>query len=160
MKIGLGQIDMGFEERERAMELCRAILAEAGEQGVDLTVFPETALTGFTLRPKTYGEQRHGSASIAFFREEARKNNTAVCFGMPVHENGVSTNTVSCFPKQGNCWQTMRKYIPFPMAQKRNIIRAAMKSVSVNWRACRMRRLSAMTCGFLKFSRLLRGKAG
>ena len=56
MKIGLGQIDMGFEERERAMELCRTILAEAGEQGVDLTVFPETALTGFTLRPKTYGE--------------------------------------------------------------------------------------------------------
>ena len=41
MKIGLGQIDMGFEERERAMELCRAILAEAGEQGVDLTVFPD-----------------------------------------------------------------------------------------------------------------------
>ena len=34
MKIGLGQIDMGFEERERAMELCRAILAEAGEQEI------------------------------------------------------------------------------------------------------------------------------
>ncbi len=113
MKIGLGQIDMGFEEQERAMGLCRAMLAEAGEQGVDLTVFPETALTGFTLRPKTYGEQRHGSASIAFFREEARKNNTAVCFGMPVHENGVSTNHCIVLSKTGELLADYAKIHPF-----------------------------------------------
>ena len=134
------------------MELCRAILAEAGEQGVDLTVFPETALTGFTLRPKTYGEQRHGSASIAFFREEARKNNTAVCFGMPVHENGVSTNHCIVLSKTGELLADYAKIHPFSYG--------AEAKHYTNWRACRMRRLSAMTCGFLKFSRLLRGKAG
>ncbi len=113
MKIGLGQIDMGFEEQERAMELCRAMLAEAGEQGVDLTVFPETALTGFTLRPETYGEQRRGSAAIAFFREEAQKNNTAVCFGMAVHENGISTNHCIVLSKTGELLADYAKIHPF-----------------------------------------------
>lgn len=113
MKIGLAQLDMGFEERERAMELCRAMLAEAGEKGVDLAVFPETTLTGFTLHPETLGEQQQESKSIAFFREEARKNNTAICFGMPVHENGISTNHCIILSKSGELLADYAKIHPF-----------------------------------------------
>lgn len=113
MKIGLAQIDMGFEERERAMALCRGMLAEAGEQGADLVVFPEMTLTGFTLRPEAFGELRQGSESIAFFRAEARKNNTAVCFGMPVHENGISTNHCIVLSKTGEVLADYAKIHPF-----------------------------------------------
>ena len=31
MRIALGQIDMGFEEKEKAMTLCSRLLAEAKE---------------------------------------------------------------------------------------------------------------------------------
>lgn len=113
MKIGLGQIDMGFEEKERTMTLCREMLAEAGKCGTDLLVFPETTLTGFTLRPETLGERRQGSATIAFFQEEARKNHTAVCFGMPVCEDGISTNHCIVLSKDGEILADYAKIHPF-----------------------------------------------
>lgn len=113
MKIGLGQIDMGFEEPERAKALCRELLAGAGRDGVDFVVFPEMTLAGFTLRPETYGEQREGSPTIAFFREEARKNGTAICFGLPVHENGVSTNHSIILSKTGELLADYAKIHPF-----------------------------------------------
>ena len=42
MRIALGQIDMGFENKEIAMELCSQLMAEAKEKGVDFVVFPFT----------------------------------------------------------------------------------------------------------------------
>lgn len=39
MRIALGQIDMGFEEKEKTMTLCSRLLAEAKEKQVDF-VFP------------------------------------------------------------------------------------------------------------------------
>ena len=92
MRIALGQIDMGFENKEAAMALCSQLMAEAKEAAVDFVIFPEMTLTGFTLNPETYGEDRENSPSIDFFREEAKKNGVAVCFGLPVYENGVATN--------------------------------------------------------------------
>ncbi|MBR6541577.1 MAG: carbon-nitrogen family hydrolase, partial [Anaerotignum sp.] len=89
MRIALGQIDMGFENKEMAMELCSQLMAEAKEKAVDFVVFPEMTLTGFSLNPETYGEDRQNSPSISFFKEEAKKNGVAVCFGLPVYENGV-----------------------------------------------------------------------
>ena len=92
MRIALGQIDMGFENKEAAMALCSQLMAEAKEKAVDFVIFPEMTLTGFTLAPETYGENRANSPSINFFKEEAKKNGVAVCFGLPVYENGVATN--------------------------------------------------------------------
>ena len=46
-----GQINMGFEEKEKTMELCSRLLTEAGERGADLVVFPEMTLVGFTMHP-------------------------------------------------------------------------------------------------------------
>ena len=39
MRIALGQIDMGFEEKEKAMTLCSRLLAEAKEKQVDFVIF-------------------------------------------------------------------------------------------------------------------------
>ena len=74
MRNALGQIDMGFENKEAAMALCSQLMAEAKEAAVDFVIFPEMTLTGFTLNPETYGEDRENSPSIDFFREEAKKN--------------------------------------------------------------------------------------
>lgn len=102
MKIAIGQIDMGFEEKEKAMGLCSRLMAEAGERGADLVVFPEMTLTGFTMKPKEYGEEREYSKSIAFFQAEAKKNNLAVCFGMAVNRDDTSTNCAIVIDENGN----------------------------------------------------------
>lgn len=113
MRIALGQIDMGFEEKEKAMALCSRFMAEAKEKNVDLVVFPEMTLTGFTLAPKIYGEDRKNSASMAFFQKEAKKNSVAVCWGLPVHENDVCTNHCILFDENGNLLADYAKIHPF-----------------------------------------------
>jgi predicted amidohydrolase len=102
MKIAIGQIDMGFGEKEKTMELCSHLMTVAGEKGADLVVFPEMTLTGFTMHPKVYGEERKNSKSIAFFQAEAKKNGVAVCFGLAVHEYDVSTNRCIIIDENGS----------------------------------------------------------
>ena len=113
MRIALGQIDMGFEEKEKAMALCSQLMAEAKEKGVDFMVFPEMTLTGFSLNPETYGENRKDSKTMAFFREEAKKNGVAVCYGLPVHEDGVSTNHCILLNENGEQLADYAKIHPF-----------------------------------------------
>ena len=113
MRIALGQIDMGFENKEAAMALCSQLMAEAKEKGVDFVIFPEMTLTGFTLAPETYGEDRSNSPSIAFFKEEAKKNGVAVCFGLPVYENGVATTHCIYLDENGEQLVDYTKIHPF-----------------------------------------------
>jgi predicted amidohydrolase len=102
MKIAIGQINMGFEEKEKAMELCSQLMVEAGEKDADLVVFPEMTLTGFTMHPDTHGEERKSSKSITFFQEEAKKNGVAVCFGLAAKEGDVSTNRCIIIDENGS----------------------------------------------------------
>ena len=127
MRIALGQIDMGFEEKEKAMTLCSRLLAEAKEKQVDFVIFPEMTLTGFTLNPETYGEDRKNSPSMAFFREEAKKNHVAICYGLPVYENILPQITASFWTRTGISLQIMQKFIPSPSAQRQSIIPAVMR---------------------------------
>lgn len=113
MKIALGQIDMGFEEKEKTTELCRRLLQEAGAAKVDLVVFPEMTLTGFTLQPERYGEDRANSPTLAFFQEEAKQNQVAICLGLPVYENGIATNHCVIFDETGTMVADYAKIHPF-----------------------------------------------
>lgn len=123
MKLALAQIDMGFESVESTMELCRSLLKEAGEKQVDFVIFPEMTLTGFTLNPEQYGEDRANSRSIAFFQAEAKINGVAVCFGLPVHENGVSTNHCIVLDAEGEILADYAKIHPFSFgAESRHYI--------------------------------------
>lgn len=118
MKIALGQIDMGFEQKESAAALCSRLMADAAAKGVDFIVFPEMTLTGFTLNPETYGEERKNSPSIAFFKEEAKKNGLAVCFGLPVYEDGISTNHCIIIDKNGEQLADFAKMHPFSYGEE------------------------------------------
>ena len=118
MKIALGQIDMGFENKDAAMALCSQLMAEAKEKGVDFVVFPEMTLTGFTMHPEIHGEDRTNSKTMAFFQEEAKKNGVAVCYGLPVHENGVSTNHCIILDENGNQLADYAKVHPFSFGEE------------------------------------------
>ena len=113
MRVAIAQIDMGFENKEYAMGICAQLMTEAGEKGVDFIVFPEMTLPGFTLNPETYGEDRKDSKTIAFFKEEAKKNSIAVCFGLPVYEDGVSTNHCIILDEKGEQLVDYAKIHPF-----------------------------------------------
>lgn len=84
LKIGVTQLDIAFENREETKKRCEAILADAHTEGVELLVFPEMTLTGFTMNPKPFAEgYKNGKIpdSISFFMKASRKYDMAIAFG-------------------------------------------------------------------------------
>ena len=54
LRVGVTELDIGFENREEAKKCCLEVMEEACANGVELLVFPEMTLTGFTMRPWLY----------------------------------------------------------------------------------------------------------
>jgi len=66
MRIGLAQIDMGFEHKQYARTLCHEMILTGAKENVDFMVFPEMTLTGFTVNVKELGEAFETSETIQF----------------------------------------------------------------------------------------------
>lgn len=84
IKVGITEIDIGYEDKEYAREHCLEVMQEAYENGVELLVFPEMTLTGFTMMPAHMWEAyRDGEIpeSVSFFMENSRKYDMAMAFG-------------------------------------------------------------------------------
>jgi predicted amidohydrolase len=96
LKIGVTEIDIGFEDKNYARSNCLRVMEEAHREGVDILVFPEMTLTGFTMNPQrvaeplAFSETQKQSDEIAdeekytlnFFMECSKKYDMAMIFGM------------------------------------------------------------------------------
>lgn len=113
MKIALAQLNMGFEQKENAMQICAQMMADAQKQQADLIVFPEMTLTGFTMQPKQYGETAENSETIDFFQKEAIKNHIAVVFGVIFLADGTAKNHSIVIDNTGSILADYAKIHPF-----------------------------------------------
>lgn len=81
MRVGLTQMDIVWEDKEKNMEKATKLMEQASAQGVELLVFPEMTLTGFTMNTAFAGEEMLFSPTLRFFKEASRKFHMAVAFG-------------------------------------------------------------------------------
>ncbi|MGN0154452.1 MAG: carbon-nitrogen family hydrolase [Lachnospiraceae bacterium] len=81
MKVGLTQMDIVWEDKEKNMEKARKLMEQAAKQGVELLVFPEMTLTGFTMNTSLAGEEMLFSPTLRFFKETSRQYHMAMAFG-------------------------------------------------------------------------------
>lgn len=81
MKVGLTQMDIIWENKEKNMEKVTKIMEQAAKQGVDLLVFPEMTLTGFTMNTELAGEEMLFSPTLRFFKEASKQYHMAMAFG-------------------------------------------------------------------------------
>ncbi len=130
MRIALGQIDMGFEEKEKAMALCSRLLAEAKEKQVDFVIFPEMTLAGFTLNPETYGEDRKNSPTMAFSVRRQRKTTLPFAMVCLYMKTALPQTTASFWMRTGISLRITQKSTPSPLVQKQSIISAAVNCSS------------------------------
>lgn len=75
LRVGVTELNIGFENREEAKKCCLEVMEEASANGVELLVFPEMTLTGFTMRPWLYAEagMRITSRTVFHFYGEQQK---------------------------------------------------------------------------------------
>lgn len=84
LRVGVTELDIGFENREEAKKRCLEVMEEACANGVELLVFPEMTLTGFTMRPWLHGESGDADnipGSVSFFMENSKKYKMPMAFG-------------------------------------------------------------------------------
>ena len=81
MRIGLAQMDIFWENVQKNMEKAEDFIKKAKENQVELLIFPEMTLTGFSMHvektTKDWQQQVH------FFEEMSRQYEISIIFGYP-----------------------------------------------------------------------------
>lgn len=113
MRVGLGQLDMGFENNAYGKKHCEEIIHSAAKEQVDFLVFPEMTLTGFTIKIKEFAEPFHKSETINFFKQQATRHNMAICFGLPILNSNKAENHCVIVSKTGELLADYAKIHPF-----------------------------------------------
>ncbi len=86
MKVALVSLDQLWEDKKGNQAQCRSISQRISEQfsDIDIIIYPEMTLTGFSVSNKTISELESNSASIDFFKELSAITHISHLFGLAV----------------------------------------------------------------------------
>lgn len=113
MKIGLGQMDICWEDKETNQIKCLEMMKEAKGRNVDFLVFPEMTLTGFTMNTETMKEDFADSFSLSFFQRACREYSMAAAFGMILEDGLRAKNHCVIIDDSGRVLANYAKIHPF-----------------------------------------------
>lgn len=127
LKIGLVQYAPVWENKAESIEKIKILVGEISE--IDLLIFPEMTLTGFTMKSDKFTEELMG-ASFLFFSSLAKEKNCAVMYGVIEKGKRKNFNTMVHLNNQGKIITTYRKIHPFSYS-KENIFYGKGKEVVI-----------------------------
>ncbi|HBY86104.1 MAG TPA: hypothetical protein DEO86_09535 [Colwellia sp.] len=86
MKIALVSLDQKWEDKKGNQDQCRLISKRISEKfpDLDLIIYPEMTLTGFSVTNKTISEFENNSESINFFKELSATTQISHLFGLAI----------------------------------------------------------------------------
>lgn len=117
MRVGLGQLDIIWENKEQNQIKCEHMLKEAKEQHIDLIIFPEMTLTGFSMHTDKIGERFECSDTIAFFQKKSIEYHMAIIFGYVEKQNAKALNRL-VLVEQGRVLIHYAKIHPFSFGEE------------------------------------------
>jgi predicted amidohydrolase len=115
LKIGLVQYAPIWENKAESIERIKKLVNKISD--IDLLIFPEMTLTGFTMKSDHFSEEVEG-ASYHFFSLLAKEKKCAVMYG--IIEKGIrkNFNTLVHLNNQGKIITTYRKIHPFSYSKE------------------------------------------
>ena len=87
MRILLASIDITWEEKADNSAVCEKVIIEAKRQNVELVIFPEMTLTGFSMNLESTQENINNSPTINFFQKIGSQCKIALLFGVALVSN-------------------------------------------------------------------------
>lgn len=111
MKIALVQYDPVWEDKQKSKNKI-AQLFNAHKERVDLMIFPEMTLTGFTMKAAEMSELAKGD-SYTFFGNLAKEKNCTVIAGIIERAGAHIYNSLLHINWQGDLMDVYRKIHPF-----------------------------------------------
>jgi predicted amidohydrolase len=151
MKIGLIQYNPTWEDKDANKKRIKSLLKDANG-GVDLLIFPEMTLTGFSMRSETFAEEIEGE-SFKYFATLAENFECDVVAGVIEKKSAKYFNTIIHIEKNGKLKTHYHKIHPFSFSDEDKHFSAGNKPVITgiyNWK------IGLSICYDLRFPELYR----
>lgn len=113
MKIALTKMNQVWENKQENMKICNNISMQAASKKIDLLIFPEMTLTGFTLKTLEIAECFESSESIQYFSDLARAMDYFIIAGLVVRLDNFYYNLASVHNSKGELICKYSKSHPF-----------------------------------------------
>ena len=124
MKIALLQYNPVWEDKEANKKKILSLIKNI--DGVELIVFPEMTLTGFTMKSNEMSETIHGD-SFRFFSKIAIDKSTNIVAGIIEQRNNRTYNTLIHLKPDGKLVKLYRKLHPFSYSGENEHFNAGSK---------------------------------
>ncbi len=111
MKIGLVQYNPVWENKIENMKIIDSMM-DNDFKNVDLLIFPEMTLTGFTMKAEKFCEDLHGE-SVNYFSELAQKFRTKILVGFILKEGDEFYNVLAYINEKAEIESIYKKTHPF-----------------------------------------------
>jgi omega-amidase len=149
-KIGLVQYNPEWENKVKNEEKIYRLLEKIPP--IDLIIFPEMTLTGFTMKSSEFAEEMK-SKSYLFFSNLAKEKKCAIMYGFIEKGKKKNFNTLVHLNNQGKILKTYRKIHPFSYSSE-NLYYGKGKEVVVT--KVKGLKLGLSICYDLRFPELYR----
>ena len=133
MKIALISLNQIWENKDENLDLCKKNIENASSLNVDLIIFPEMTLTGFSTNIQQISENAEHSETIENFSNLAKKFNVAIIFGVVIKDKEKALNKSIFIDKKGKLVGDYSKIHPFSFAGEDKYFNAGNKLVNVNF---------------------------
>jgi len=150
MKIALVQYSPAWEDKEANKKKILSLVQDIN--GVELFIFPEMTLTGFTMKSREMSETIQGE-SFRFFSSIAKEQAANIFAGIIERRNNRNYNTLIHIKPDGNLVKLYRKVHPFSYSGENENYYAGVKPALTkirNWK------IGLTICYDLRFPELFR----
>lgn len=114
MIIGLCQIDVFWESQKKNMDKCEYYIKEAAEKNVELILFPEMSLTGFTMSLGSLVIEEN--QILEWIGKQAERYKINIGLGYAISSNGKGENKYVIISSGGEALSNYQKIHPFSYA--------------------------------------------
>ena len=116
MRIATVSLDQIWENKGENLTLCQTYIEKASKEAMDLIIFPEMTLTGFSTNIDAIKEDEKRSETIASFQKLAKQYKVAIIFGIVISDRTKALNKGIFIDEYGNILNTYSKIHPFSFA--------------------------------------------
>lgn len=114
MRLGLAQMDMIWEDKEANYQKAEQYIIEGKEKGVELLLFPEMSMTGFSMHVERIGEAKEAPVTRDYFCALAKKYGMYIGIGyVERKENKRGRNRYAILSPEGEVLCDYAKIHPF-----------------------------------------------
>ncbi len=158
MKLALAQTNIVWEDKEKNLERLIGCLEQSGREAVDLILFPELSLTGFSMNTEKIAEKDGGFGTKQRIAALARMYGINIGIGYALR--GASDRVYNCyglFGRDGECLAEYQKIHPFSYGRESRYYTGGERIVSASLEGMTV---TPFICYDLRFPELFRIAAG